>query len=78
MGRLLRAGQDPDAVVLKLNAEINELMKAPDVQAKLAKIGFEPIFKNLPETDAYFKSEVANWGKMVRAAGRGHGLAAQT
>ena len=59
----------PDAVVLKLNAAINELMKAPDVQAKLAQIGFDPIFKTLPETDAYFKSEVANWGKMVRAAG---------
>lgn len=59
----------PDAIVLKLNTEINALMKAPDVQAKLAQIGFDPIFKNLPETDAYFKSEVANWGKMVRAAG---------
>ena len=58
-----------DAIVLKLNAEINQIMKAPDVQAQLAKIGFDPIFKNLPETEAYFKSEVGNWGKMVRAAG---------
>ncbi len=58
-----------DAIVLKLNSEINALMKAPDVQAKLAQIGFDPIFKDLPETNAYFKSEVANWGKMVRAAG---------
>jgi tripartite-type tricarboxylate transporter receptor subunit TctC len=58
-----------DAIVLKLNADINEIMKAPDVQAQLAKIGFDPIFKNLAETDAYFKSEVGNWGKMVRAAG---------
>jgi tripartite-type tricarboxylate transporter receptor subunit TctC len=55
--------------VLKLNAAINQIMKEPDVQAKLAQIGFDPIFKNLPETDAYFKNEVANWGKMVRAAG---------
>jgi tripartite-type tricarboxylate transporter receptor subunit TctC len=59
----------PDAVVLKLNAEINQIMKMPDVLAKLAQIGFEPIYKNHPETDAYFKSEVSNWGKMVRAAG---------
>jgi tripartite-type tricarboxylate transporter receptor subunit TctC len=59
----------PDAVVVKLNTEINEIMKMPDVLAKLAQIGFEPIFKNHPETDAYFKSEIANWGKMVRAAG---------
>jgi tripartite-type tricarboxylate transporter receptor subunit TctC len=59
----------PDAVVQKLNAEINQIMKAPDVLAKLAQIGFEPISKTLPETEAYFKSEVANWGRMVRAAG---------
>jgi tripartite-type tricarboxylate transporter receptor subunit TctC len=59
----------PDAIVQRLNTEINALMKADDVQKYLAKIGFEPIAKNLAETDAYFKSEVANWGKMVRAAG---------
>jgi tripartite-type tricarboxylate transporter receptor subunit TctC len=59
----------PDAIVVKLNAEINQIMKTPDVQQKLASIGFDPIFKNLSETDAYFKNEVANWGKMVRAAG---------
>ena len=59
----------PDAIVLKLNTEINQLMNSPEVKQKLASIGFDPIVKNLPETEAYFKSEVANWGKMVRAAG---------
>jgi tripartite-type tricarboxylate transporter receptor subunit TctC len=59
-----------DAIALKLNAEINAIMKTDEVQKQLAKIGFDPIFKNLPETDAYFKSEVVNWGKMVRAAGQ--------
>ena len=59
----------PDAVVLKLNTEINQLMNSPEVKQKLASIGFDPIVKNLPETEAYFKSEVVNWGKMVRAAG---------
>jgi tripartite-type tricarboxylate transporter receptor subunit TctC len=55
--------------VVRLNTEINQIMKSPDVLQKLASIGFEPIFKSHPETVAYFKSEVANWGKMVRAAG---------
>ena len=59
----------PDAIVVKLNTEINQIMKSPEVLKQLAKIGFDPIVKNHPETDAYFKSEVANWGKMVRAAG---------
>jgi tripartite-type tricarboxylate transporter receptor subunit TctC len=59
----------PDTVVAKLNTEINQIMKDPEVLKKLAQIGFEPVSKTLAETDAYFKSEVANWGKMVRAAG---------
>ena len=33
----------PDAVVAKLNAEINALMKEPDLQEKLAQNGFEPM-----------------------------------
>jgi tripartite-type tricarboxylate transporter receptor subunit TctC len=59
----------PDAVVAKLNAEINALMREPDSQQKLAAIGFEPLEKSTGEIDAYFKDEVATWGKMVKAAG---------
>ncbi len=59
----------PDAVVDKLNGEINQIMKEADVLAKLKSLGFEPIVKTLPETVDYVKSEVDNWGKMVRAVG---------
>ena len=59
----------PDAVVAKLNAEINQIMKEPDVQEKLKAIGFEAIVKNQAETVDYFRSEIANWGKMTRAIG---------
>lgn len=59
----------PDAIVSKLNTEINQVMKDPEVLARLKAIGFDPIVKNQAETVAYFKSEIANWGKMVRAVG---------
>jgi tripartite-type tricarboxylate transporter receptor subunit TctC len=59
----------PDAVVLKLNAEINEIMKDPEVLQKLKSIGFDPIIKTEPEAAEYFKSEVATWGKMTNAIG---------
>ncbi len=59
----------PDAIVGRLNAEINEVMKDPDVLQKLKAIGFDPIVKDQPATVEYFKSEIANWGKMVRAVG---------
>jgi len=59
----------PDAVVAKLNAEINQILKEPEAQQRLKTIGFDPIFKTHVEAADEFKSDVANWGKMVRAIG---------
>ena len=59
----------PDTVVQQLNTEINVLMKEPDSLEKIAKAGFDPVVKNVAETDVYFKSEVTSWSKMVNAVG---------
>ena len=59
----------PDAVVAKLNTEINVIMKEPEAQQKLKTIGFGVMIKSQAEVEDYFKSEVASWGKMVRAIG---------
>jgi tripartite-type tricarboxylate transporter receptor subunit TctC len=59
----------PDAVVTKLNAEINALMKEPDSLEKLRQNGFDPVVKNVAESNDYFKSQVESWGKMVNAIG---------
>jgi tripartite-type tricarboxylate transporter receptor subunit TctC len=59
----------PDAVVAKLNAEINQIVKEPEAQQKLKTIGFDAMIKTQAETAEYFKSEVASWGKMTRAIG---------
>jgi tripartite-type tricarboxylate transporter receptor subunit TctC len=59
----------PDAIVAKLNADINEVMKDPEVLLRLKTIGFDPLSKPPAETAAFFKSEIANWSKMVKATG---------
>jgi tripartite-type tricarboxylate transporter receptor subunit TctC len=59
----------PEAVAARLNGAINEILKEPAVQQKLKTIGFDPIFKTHAQAGDYFKAEVANWGKMVRAIG---------
>jgi tripartite-type tricarboxylate transporter receptor subunit TctC len=59
----------PDAVVVKLNGEINQIMKDPAVLEKLKSIGFDPIIKTEPEVAAYFKDQVATWAKMINAIG---------
>ena len=59
----------PDAVVAKLNTEINAIMKEPEAQQRLKTIGFDVMIKTQAEATDYFKSEVATWGKMTRAIG---------
>ena len=59
----------PDAIVSRLNAEINAVMKEADTIDKLTKAAFEPLVLNVAEADAYFKKDVAQWGKMVTAIG---------
>ena len=59
----------PDAVVAKLNAEINAIMQEPPAQQKLKAIGFDVTIKTVGEASDYFRSEVASWGKMIRAIG---------
>jgi tripartite-type tricarboxylate transporter receptor subunit TctC len=59
----------PDAVVEKLNAEINAVMKEPDSLDKIAKAGFDPLVKSVTEANDYYNSEVESWGKMVKAIG---------
>jgi tripartite-type tricarboxylate transporter receptor subunit TctC len=58
-----------DAVVAKLNAEINAIMQEPEAQQKLKTIGFDVMIKGVAETSDYFKSEIATWGKMTHAIG---------
>jgi tripartite-type tricarboxylate transporter receptor subunit TctC len=59
----------PDAVVEKLNADINEILKSPESQQKLKSIGFDPMLKSTAESAEYARNEVALWGKMTRAIG---------
>jgi tripartite-type tricarboxylate transporter receptor subunit TctC len=59
----------PDAIIAKLNAEINAIMQEPQAQQKLKTIGFDVTIKTVGEASDYFRSEVATWGKMIRAIG---------
>ncbi|HEU4357094.1 MAG TPA: tripartite tricarboxylate transporter substrate binding protein [Xanthobacteraceae bacterium] len=59
----------PDAVVAKLNAEINAIMREQEAHQKLKAIGFEVMIKNVPEASDYFRSEVSSWGERTRAIG---------
>jgi tripartite-type tricarboxylate transporter receptor subunit TctC len=59
----------PADIVTKLNAAVEEVMKDPALQNKLVAIGFDPIHGSQAEAESYFRSEVANWGTMVKSLG---------
>jgi len=62
------AGMPPE-VVAKLNAEIDRIMKLPDVKARSAELGIEYIGGTPDEARAFMKSEMDKWSKVVRSAG---------
>jgi tripartite-type tricarboxylate transporter receptor subunit TctC len=59
----------PPAVVERLQKEIARALDAPDVRAKLASLGAEPVGNTPAEFAAMIGSESAKWGKIVRDAG---------
>jgi len=58
----------PAPVLAKLNGEIIKVLYTPEMKARLAAIGLEPAAEPLAATNAYIKSEVAKWMKVVTAA----------
>ena len=59
----------PEPIVVKLNAEINAVLKAPDVQRKLVSGGFDLMIQSPTEAAAMFKRDIASWARMSRAIG---------
>ena len=55
------------AVINKLNAAVQEVVKDPAVQEQLKTLGFDPITDSSADADSFFKAEVKKWGEMVKA-----------
>ena len=60
----------PQAVVAKINADIDSILRRPDVRDQLLGMGFLPAKPGTPEEYRRFiGDEVARYGKLIRAAG---------
>ncbi|MHB1124526.1 MAG: tripartite tricarboxylate transporter substrate binding protein [Ramlibacter sp.] len=59
----------PKAVVDRLNAEIGKALQSPDVRARLAAQGAEPLGSTPDEYAAYVRKELARWAGLVKATG---------
>ena len=58
----------PRTIVAKLNGELIKMMQGTAISEKLMSLGLEPMAAPLAETNAYIKSEIAKWAKVVKAA----------
>lgn len=61
------AGTPPE-IVGKLNAEINKILKMDDVKKAFTDAGVDALGGSTQQFDAYFKSQSARWGKVIREA----------
>jgi tripartite-type tricarboxylate transporter receptor subunit TctC len=57
------------AVITRLHTEFIKIMQSPDILERIAVLGYEPATTTPQEFSAYIKSEVAKWGKVVKATG---------
>lgn len=67
-GVLAPAGTDA-AIVNKLSAEINRILKLPEVSERLSSLGAEPAGTTPEEFAAHIRTEIAKWGAVVRDSG---------
>jgi tripartite-type tricarboxylate transporter receptor subunit TctC len=58
----------PQPIVQRLATEIGKIINEPDVKSRLAGLGVEPSGAGPAELAALQKSEVAKWGKLIKAA----------
>jgi tripartite-type tricarboxylate transporter receptor subunit TctC len=58
----------PAAVIAKLNAEVNETLKLPEVRANLDRLGFNPMIMSPQEFAAFLAAQAQKWPPVIKAA----------
>ena len=58
----------PPEILTKLQTEIAQIIKQPDVQKRLLTIGFEPVGSTSEEFTKYIASEMAKYEKIIKEA----------
>src|SRR5262245_47833371 len=58
----------PQPIVSKLNADINEALRDPEVKKRLANLSAEVAGGSVTETAAFFKTEIETWHSVIKTA----------
>ena len=67
---LMVPAKTPRAIVDRLHAAMNKVVRMPELRQQMLGIGFVPEASASPEAfSAFMQSEIARWGKVIKAAG---------
>ena len=59
----------PREIVAKINAEVVDILRAPDVIERLASVGVDPSGGTPEQFASSIRSDLAKWAKMIRESG---------
>jgi len=65
---LVAPAHTPKDIVNKLSRETARVLKLPDVSARLAELGAEPVGDTPEQFATHMKSEIAKWAKVIKEA----------
>ncbi|SHI04487.1 Bug family tripartite tricarboxylate transporter substrate binding protein [Pollutimonas bauzanensis] len=66
---LMAPKKTPPDVILKINKDVNELLRSKDVMASFAAQGAEPYATSPDDFAAVLQADVVKWGEVVKASG---------
>lgn len=66
---LLAPAATPLEIVAKLNAEVVNILKSPEMHDRLSKEGADPVGNTSAEFSKFIQTEIDKWRKVIQAAG---------
>jgi tripartite-type tricarboxylate transporter receptor subunit TctC len=63
------ASATPRELVHKISADIVKVLQAPDLKARLGELGLQPVGTTPEQFDAYIRTEIEKWAKVVKFSG---------
>ena len=65
---LMVAAGTPAEIVARINAELTRIAAAPDMNARIVELGFQPSPMSVRDAERFLKDDVERWGKVIRDA----------
>lgn len=66
---LVAPAKTPQAIIVRLNTEINKILQDKSIRQKLLANDFEPAGSTPEQFDAYIRAETVKWAKVVKSSG---------